>query len=248
MMLTEQEAVWAAPGERRHPETKNHIWRVPTPPDFFTGSDSGDHHNHQRFFVWGFQKKKVTNKKENGSSARFSVRLVHVRGRVKAKTIAPSRFPAYLSGELQTHDEIRLDRCSLTRHFVVLCERIRGRHRVPKRLLIITNIIVGSATAVVTTGNSRRPLPWLSETNALATWAPFPPGWQAGETGGGGASVKCGGSRLMMKSIWRRREGRGWGRHGYYWSFFSDSVASSLVSSDDSSYLKKRRRRKKGRC
>lgn len=176
-MLTEQTAVWAAPAERRHPETKNHIWRVPTPPDFFTGSDSGDHHNRQRFFVWGFQKKKkkkVTNKKENGSSARFSVRLVHARGRVKAKTSAPSRFSAYLSGELQTHDEIRLDRCSLTRHFVVLCERIRGRHRVPKRLLIITNIIVGSATAVVTTGNSRRPLPWLSETNALATWAPFP--------------------------------------------------------------------------
>lgn len=120
------------------------------------------------------KKKKLTNKKENGSSARFSVRLVHARGRVKAKTSAPSRFSAYLSGELQTHDEIRLDRCSLTRHFVVLCERIRGRHRVPKRLLIITNIIVGSATAVVTTGNSRRPLPWLSETNALATWAPFP--------------------------------------------------------------------------
>lgn len=113
--------------------------------------------------------KKGTNKKENGSSARFSVRLVHARGRVEAKTSAPSRSPAYLSGELQTHDEIRLDRCSLTRHFVVLCERIRGRHRVPKRLLIITNIIVGSATAVVTTGNSRRPLPWLSETNALAT-------------------------------------------------------------------------------
>lgn len=114
-------------------------------------------------------KKKQTNKNENGSSARFSVRLVHARGRVKAKTSAPSHFSAYLSGELQTHDEIRLDRCSLTRHFVVLCERIRGRHRVPKRLLIITNIIVGSATAVVTTGNSRRPLPWLSETNALAT-------------------------------------------------------------------------------
>lgn len=123
----------------------------------------------------GFRKKKkVTNKKENGSSARFSVRLVHARGRVKAKTSAPSCFSAYLSSELQTHDEIRLDRCSLTRHFVVLCERIRGRHRVPKWLLIITNIIVGSATAVVTTGNSRRPLPWLSETNALATWAPFP--------------------------------------------------------------------------
>lgn len=44
-----------------------------------------------------------------------------------------------------------------------------------------------------------------------------------------------------MKSVWRR-EGRGWGRHGYYWSFFSDSVASSLVSSDDSSYLKKKKR------
>lgn len=56
----------------------------------------------------GFRKK-VTNKKENGSSARFSVRLVHVRGRLKTKTSAP-RFPAYLSGELQTHDEIRLDR------------------------------------------------------------------------------------------------------------------------------------------
>lgn len=81
----------------------------------------------------GFRKKR--NKQERKWQQRSLFRPTRPRsGPCRGWNKRSFSFP-YLSGELQTHDEIRLDSCSLTHHFVVLCERIRGRHRVPKRLL-----------------------------------------------------------------------------------------------------------------
>lgn len=72
--------------------------------------------------------------------------------------------------------------------------------------------------------------------------SPVPPGnkEEAGEAGEGGASVKCGGSRL--DGGWGRGGQGGAGRSsdGCYWSFFSESDESSLVSASSgevSSYL-----------
>lgn len=101
-------------------------------------------------------------------------------------------------------------------------------------------LITNTTTCTETSGR----FPRLSETNNVGYTSPVSPGdeQEAGEAGAGGASVKCGGSRLDEKCLRRGGGGGGRGSDGCYWSFFSDSESSlaSVSSGGVSSYLERR--------